>query len=422
MILSLNDCCNFHVFFIFVSVCQLVGMDVDVIFGPSSRETSGIVASIAEKFEIPHLIFHWKTKSMDWKRSAQKLMTLNMYPDSDFLAESIANFLVDSDWKSYTIIYENKENLIRLKDILQIHKPKVNSADIIIEQFDENFEMLLKKVKQSSRSNIILDISAQNIIPFLKNASNLNMLTEYTNYFITNLDTYTLNFNEIPEFRSNVTFLRIIDPTSEELTTALRAWRQRDFAFNLSEKQVLLEAGLVHDAVKLYSEAALKLYGGLNQKLERKKYSCDKPGRFKNEKGSKSNYGFQVLNFMRAMELDGITGEIRFNSFEPYQRSQFYLEIVELSNGEFRKIASWDSTNKLQNDRKVEDFQLQKSEVIKNKTFIVASRLEPPFLMQREVSFVFKINCSHYSFALKKLLKTNTTCNVISDATDELNP
>lgn len=83
-----------------VLVCQLASEGVDAVFGPGSLETSGIVASIAEKFEIPHIIYHWKTKPLHWEKTVEHSMTLNLYPDSDTLAEAYANVLVDYTWKS----------------------------------------------------------------------------------------------------------------------------------------------------------------------------------------------------------------------------------------------------------------------------------------------------------------------------------
>lgn len=51
-------------------------------------------------------------------------MSLNVYPDTEVLARAYAELLVDYTWKSYTIIYEDDDGLMRLKDVLQIHDPE----------------------------------------------------------------------------------------------------------------------------------------------------------------------------------------------------------------------------------------------------------------------------------------------------------
>lgn len=72
--------------------CELLKKNVQAFFGPNTVETSGIVSSIAHKFEIPHFLYHWKTKPM-WTQLAANDhdMTVNFYPDSDVLGEKNMN-------------------------------------------------------------------------------------------------------------------------------------------------------------------------------------------------------------------------------------------------------------------------------------------------------------------------------------------
>lgn len=48
-------------------------------------------------------------------------MTLNIFPDNEVLSRAFAELLIDYTWKSYTIVYEDDDGLMRLKDILQVH-------------------------------------------------------------------------------------------------------------------------------------------------------------------------------------------------------------------------------------------------------------------------------------------------------------
>lgn len=306
-------------------------------------------------------------------------MTLNVYPDSDTLAEALANVLVDYSWKSYTIIYESKENLIKLKDVLQIHDPQ--SHVIAVRQLDDNYGLLLKEINSRGDVNIVLDISAEKIIPFLQEAGKLKMLGDYNQYFITNLDTHTLDLGGIENLTCNITSLRLVDPNSEELTNALRAWRQREFDFDLDEKQVPHEAALVHDALQIYYNS-LQIYGAGNRKIPRAKHNCNETRLW----SQKSHFGFELAKFMKTQEFDGATGNIQFNNIEPNKgsRTQFKLEILELSRGEFSKIGYWDTTNKVKYDRELQDPEQQMIELIQNKKFQIVVKYGDPFLMARK--------------------------------------
>jgi glutamate receptor, ionotropic, invertebrate len=100
--------------------CELLSEGVAAIFGPGTPETSGIVSSIADTFEVPHIIAHWEREEIGSRRSHND-MTLNVFPDNEVLSRAFAELLTDYTWKSYTIVYEDDDGLMRLKDILQVH-------------------------------------------------------------------------------------------------------------------------------------------------------------------------------------------------------------------------------------------------------------------------------------------------------------
>lgn len=315
---------------------------------------------------------------MHWEKSVEHTMTLNFYPDSDILAEAFANVLTDYTWKSYTIVYESKENLIRLKDILQLHGPQ--SHVIALRQLDDNYGLLLKEINSRGDVNIVLDISAEKIIPFLQEAGKVKMLGDYNQYFITNLDTHTLDLGAIDGLTCNITSLRLVDINSEELTNALRAWRQREFDFNMDKNQVPHEAALVHDAVQIFYNS-LQLYAA-GKKVPRVTHSCNETRRGP----QKSHFGFELGKFMKTQDFDGATGNVQFNNIEPYKgsRTQFKLEILELSRGDFSKIGLWDTTNKVKYDRELQDPDQQMIELIQNKEFKIVVKYGDPFLMLRK--------------------------------------
>lgn len=115
--------------FPFPLVCELLSEGIAAIFGPSTSETAGIVSSIAEAVDVPHITAFWEREPLG-KTQAPNEMTLNIYPDTEVLSRAFAELLIDYTWKSYTIIYEDNDALMRLKDVLQIHDP--NSSPITV--------------------------------------------------------------------------------------------------------------------------------------------------------------------------------------------------------------------------------------------------------------------------------------------------
>lgn len=175
--------------------------------------------------EIPHIITHWEPELLGGKKNYNNF-TLNVYPDAEILAKAFASLIVDYSWKSFTIIYENDDSLIKLKDVLQIHGPE--DSPITVRQLDEgpDYRPLLKEIQTSGESHVVLDISADKIIDFLRQAGEVKMMEEYQSYIITSLDTHTVDFEELKFMRANITSLRIMDPTSFDLKNAVHDWIQ----------------------------------------------------------------------------------------------------------------------------------------------------------------------------------------------------
>lgn len=60
------------------------------IFGPSSPYTYGIVASIAARFDVPHIDYFWRQNEelqADQEPKNPKPMTINFFPDSEMVGQ-----------------------------------------------------------------------------------------------------------------------------------------------------------------------------------------------------------------------------------------------------------------------------------------------------------------------------------------------
>jgi glutamate receptor, ionotropic, invertebrate len=91
----------------------MVAEGVAAIFGPSSRKSSGIVGSICNAMEIPHILTHWAPTPLGGRDHPHR-MTINFYPDSEVIARALADVIIDYTWKSYTIVYETDEGVSNL--------------------------------------------------------------------------------------------------------------------------------------------------------------------------------------------------------------------------------------------------------------------------------------------------------------------
>ncbi|XP_059618967.1 glutamate receptor ionotropic, kainate 2-like [Phlebotomus argentipes] len=356
-------------------VCELISEGVAAIFGPSSVQAAGIASAICHTMEVPHIITHWSPEPLGGQRSIGS-MTLNVYPDSNVLSRALADLLVDYSWKSFTIIYETDEGLMRLKDVLQIHGPQ--DSPITVRQLgeDPDYRPLLKEIQTSGENNIVLDCEPDKILDILRQAREVKLLEDYQSYVITSLNTHTIDFEELKFARSNITSLRLIDPKSYELRNAVHDWEEGEKRFNrlfrVSPEHAKTEPAVVHDAVRAFAAALQELDS--SEEIFAVPMSCKHPSQWP--------HGLRIVNYMKLKTEHGITGPITFDDLG--RRTYFELEIIESSKDGFKRIAKWDPTHGINYTRTQSEVDSQIFESLQNKTFIVASRIGAPFLSVRE--------------------------------------
>lgn len=90
-----------------VAACKLLEEGVAAIFGPSSPYTYGIVASIAARFDVPHIDYFWRQNEelqADQEPKNPKPMTINFFPDSEMVGQ------VSRSEAIFTKIFKNQED------------------------------------------------------------------------------------------------------------------------------------------------------------------------------------------------------------------------------------------------------------------------------------------------------------------------
>lgn len=216
-----------------IAVCSLVAEGVAAVFESHNNKFkySGIVGSICNELGIPHFIGHWAPEIPEYKRPFYQY-TRNFFPNPGHFSRALADLIVDYDWTTFTVIYEDDFSLMRLHDILQIHD--TNSNPISIRKLpDDGFYMpLLKEIASYSETRIILDCSQDKVLNVLKQAIPVKLLEEYQSYIITTIDAHTIDFSELQYMRANITTFRMINPTSVDAETAVHDWRQGEYRKN----------------------------------------------------------------------------------------------------------------------------------------------------------------------------------------------
>ncbi|XP_047363582.1 glutamate receptor ionotropic, kainate 2 isoform X10 [Vespa velutina] len=340
-------------------VCHLLRSGVAAIFGPQSAHTASHVQSICDTMEIPHLETRW-----DYRLRRQSCL-VNLYPHPTTLSKAYVDLVKAWGWKSFTIIYENNEGLVRLQELLKAHGP--SEFPITVRQLSEGSEYrpLLKQIKNSAESHIVLDCSTERIYDVLKQAQQIGMMSDYHSYLITSLNNLTC---------------------------------------------IKTETSLMYDAVHLFAKALHDL--DTSQQIDIKPLSCESTDTWP--------HGYSLINYMKIVEMTGLTGIIKFD--HQGFRSDFILDIIELNNKDgLKKIGTWNSTKGINFTRSYGDVYTQIVENLQNKTFIVTTILSAPYCMRKDSSEKLSGNAQFEGYSvdliyeISRILGFNYTFRLVPD-------
>nr|CAD7433466.1 unnamed protein product [Timema monikensis] len=348
-------------------VCDLMEVGVTAVFGPESDRSKGIVRSICDTLEIPNLQTNWRG-SLKLDAPCQ----LNMHPDPDAIALALVDVLKFLSWKSFAIVYESNEGLMRLQEVFKSRDKLSAKISVYQLSMDGDHRPLFKDIHDSTQTHILLDCATDHIMDILRQAKEVDMFGDYENYFITSLDAHTLDFSEFEHLQTNVTFLRLIDPNSPEVIDAVNDWvhgeREYGRVLNIRPETVRVEAALMYDAVNLFARAITQLDN--NNPIEVTPLNC--------ESGNIWPYGFALKNYMKHIKFKGMTGDISFDARG--WRNHFTLDVVEVLYGGITKIGVWDSIDGINSTKTYEEKLIEIEKSIQNKTFIVFSKIGMPYL------------------------------------------
>ncbi|XP_046600915.1 glutamate receptor ionotropic, kainate 2-like [Neodiprion lecontei] len=346
------------------SVCALANTGVAAIFGPSNKVTARHVQNMCDTMEIPHIEARWDSRQIRGNG------LLNMYPYSYTLSKIYLQLAEDFEWKTFTILYESTENLIRMHDLLKRWDRR--GYTVTVRQLPEgpNYRQVLREVKMSGDPNIVLDCSIDILSEVLKQAQQVGLISDKHSFIIASLDLSTINLEPYQHGGTNLTGLRLIDPDDPVVIDT--------FEKHASEwgvegpSQLTTEAALIYDSVQVFGRALKQLDDAIV--ADTKTSLCQNVDSWE--------HGSSLMNIMRSIESTGMTGLIKFDSSG--YRSNFKLDLVRLDLDGLHKIGTWNKTQGISYIPKQPLFDPTAELSLRNKTFLVLIAITPPYGMLKE--------------------------------------
>ncbi|XP_028834883.1 glutamate receptor ionotropic, kainate 5 isoform X2 [Denticeps clupeoides] len=371
------------------TMCQILPKGVVSVIGPATSPASGsTVSHICGEKEIPHVkIGPEETPRLPYLRFA----SVSLYPSNEDLSLAVAAILRSFSYPSASLVCAKAECLLRLEEL--VRRFLISRDTLSIRMLDDNLDPtpLLKEIRDDKVATIIIDANASISYLILKKASELGMTSAFYKYILTTMDFPLLRLDDIVDDQSNIVGFSMFNTSHPFYLEFIRSlnlsWRE---SCDLNPYPgPALSSALMFDAVHVVVGAVREL--NRSQEIGVKPLSCTSPQIWQ--------HGTSLMNYLRMVEYDGLTGRVEFNS--KGQRTNYTLRILEKHRGGHKEIGIWYSNNTLAMNSTTLDINV--SETLANKTLVVTTILENPYVMRKVNYQEFQGNDQYEGFCVDML-------------------
>ncbi|XP_070931823.1 glutamate receptor ionotropic, kainate 4 isoform X3 [Macaca nemestrina] len=348
-------------------VCQILPKGVVAVLGPSSSPaSSSIISNICGEKEVPH----FKVAPEEFvKFQFQRFTTLNLHPSNTDISVAVAGILNFFNCTTACLICAKAECLLNLEKLLR--QFLISKDTLSVRMLDDTRDPtpLLKEIRDDKTATIIIHANASMSHTILLKAAELGMVSAYYTYIFTNLEFSLQRMDSLVDDRVNILGFSIFNQSHaffQEFAQSLnQSWQEN--CDHVPFTGPALSSALLFDAVYAVVTAVQEL--NRSQEIGVKPLSC----------GSAQiwQHGTSLMNYLRMVELEGLTGHIEFNS--KGQRSNYALKILQFTRNGFRQIGQWHVAEGLSMDSRL--YASNISDTLFNTTLVVTTILENPYLM-----------------------------------------
>ncbi|KAI4564226.1 hypothetical protein MJT46_010024 [Ovis ammon polii x Ovis aries] len=310
------------------TMCQILPKGVVAVLGPSSSPaSSSIISNICGEKEVPH----FKVAPEEFiKFQFQRFTTLNLHPSNTDISVAVAGVLNFFNCTTACLICAKAECLLNLEKLLRQFLISKDTLSVRMLDDARDPTPLLKEIRDDKTATIIIHANASMSHTILLKAAELGMVSAYYTYIFTNLEFSLQRMDSLVDDRVNILGFSIFNQSHaffQEFAQSLnQSWQEN--CDHVPFTGPALSSALLFDAVYAVVTAVQEL--NRSQEIGVKPLSC----------GSAQiwQHGTSLMNYLRMVELEGLTGHIEFNS--KGQRSNYALKILQFTRNGFRQMKS----------------------------------------------------------------------------------
>uniref|UniRef100_A0A4W5MAJ3 Glutamate receptor n=1 Tax=Hucho hucho TaxID=62062 RepID=A0A4W5MAJ3_9TELE len=352
------------------TMCQIISKGVLAVLGPSASPASDtIISNICGEKEVPYV----RVAPEDLLRARfPRFSPLDLRPTNAHVSLAVVDLLSFFNSTSACLLCARADCLMNLEQLLR--QFLISKETLTVRVLDDSQDPMpvLKEIRNDQTDTIIVDANATVSHLILERASELGMLSVYYTYIFTTMEFSLLQLDDILVERwVNILGFSVLNhshPYFPDLLLSLnRSWQEN--CDHAPFTGVSLSPALLYDAMHVVVSAVREL--NCSQSVGATQLTCQSPKIWE--------HGTSLMNYLRMVELEGLTGHIEFNS--KGHRFNYALRVVQSSSEGLRQVGEWHSEHGLSMESDI-NLLIMASTII-NTTLTITTILENPYVMLR---------------------------------------
>ncbi|XP_030558727.1 glutamate receptor ionotropic, kainate 2 isoform X1 [Drosophila novamexicana] len=361
-------------------LCKILRQNLVAVFGPTTNRAARHALSICDAKELPFLDTRWDFGA--------QLPTINLHPHPAQLGAALKDLVTALGWESFTIIYESGEYLVTVNELLQMYGTA--GPTITLRRYDldlnGNYRNVLRRIRNSEDDSFVVVGSMETLPELFKQAQQTGLLTSDYRYIIGNLDWHTMDLEPYQHADSNITGLRFVSPENGQVLEVAKALYESEEPFQNVSCPLTNSMALIYDGIQLLAET----YKHVNYRPM--PLSCGDDSAW--------DKGYTLVNYMKSLSLNGLTGPIHFD-YEGL-RTDFQLEVIELGVSGMQQIGQWSTEAGFEMNRPAPAHTLEPDmRSLMNKSFVVVTAISEPYGMLKETAEKLEGNAQFEGFGIE---------------------
>ncbi|XP_010180111.1 PREDICTED: glutamate receptor 1 isoform X3 [Mesitornis unicolor] len=256
----------------------------------------------------------------------------------------------------------------------------------ILTTTEEGYRLLFQELDKKKERLVVVDCESERLNIILSKIIKLEKNGNGYHYILANLGFMDIDLTKFKESGANVTGFQLVNYTDTVPARIMQQWRNNDAREHprVDWKRPKYTSALTYDGVRVMAEAF--------QNLRRQRIDISRRGNAGDCLANPAVPWGQGIDIQRALQqvrFEGLSGNVQFN--EKGRRTNYTLHVIEMKHDGVRKIGYWNEDEKLV-PAAIDTQSGNESTSLQNRTYIVTTILEDPYVMLKKNANQFEGN------------------------------